>query len=358
MAEERIIQKAALLAFSNCEDMEDVTLQKNEDHNAMTTAVNVKGSLINVTVRVYHPLVFYRIRKKFKIHNEELLDEIRHGDFQVSEKAGLYDEGNFYSDRERIMMHGLSKEEGEKFISTFDVYSKYMIAQRTTLLPSTLAFIKIESSSKLKFKSPFFEIQRSIFPRVSHDYMFFLDLKGCAQRKPPRDGEFLNDTDLTWEHEINFSQEERNKILTTMTDDVQFLESIGVTNYSLIVAITQRKIETTMQLPGKPYGPDENEDEQDDRKKTLPIRHDLANGAKAIRADLIPKPRFSEEHPEWEYYFGIANTLCSFKTKAKIARAFRIALGSKGDEISNMPPHEYGERFVAFMGEKIFPNYS
>ena len=106
MAEERIVQRAAFLAFSNCENMDDVTFQKNEDHNAVTTAVNVKGSLINVTVRIYHPLVFYRIRKKLKIHNDEVLDEIQHGDFQVSDKAGIYDEGNFYSDRERIMMHG------------------------------------------------------------------------------------------------------------------------------------------------------------------------------------------------------------------------------------------------------------
>lgn len=106
MAETRIMQRAAFLAFSNCENLEDVTVQKNEDHNAVTTSVNVNGSLISVTVRIYHPLVFYRIRKKMKIHNEEILDEIQHGDFKVSDKAGLFDEGNFYSDRERLMMHG------------------------------------------------------------------------------------------------------------------------------------------------------------------------------------------------------------------------------------------------------------
>ena len=256
-----------------------------------------------------------------------------------------------------IVSSGLTKDEGENFISTFASYSQHVIGQKSTLLPSNLAFVKIETSAKLKIKSPYFEIQRSIFPRQSHDYVFFLDLKGSVQRKPPRDGEFLNDTDLTWQHEISLPQEERNKILTTLHDDIQFLESVNMTNYSLILAITQRKIETTLQLPGKPYGPDENEDEQEDRKKTLPIRHDIANGAKAIRADLIPKPRFCDEHPEWEYYFGIGSTLTPFKTKAKIARAFRIALGSKGDEISNMPSHEYGERFLSFMGEKIFPNY-
>jgi hypothetical protein len=252
---------------------------------------------------------------------------------------------------------GLTKDEGDNFVANFAAYSQHVLGQKASLLAPNLAFIKIETSAKLKIKSPFFEIQRSIFPRQSHDYMFFLDLKGSVQRKPPRDGEFLNDTDLTWEHEISFPQEERNKVLTALHEDVQFLESINSTNYSLVVAITQRKIETSLQLPGKPYGPDENEDEQEERKKTLPIRHDIANGAKAIRADLIPKPRFSDEHPDWEYYFGLVNTLTPFKTKAKIARAFRIAMGSKADEISNMPPHEYGERFLSFMGEKIFPSY-
>jgi len=232
-----------------------------------------------------------------------------------------------------------------------------MLSQKMTHLPPNLAFIKVESSLKLKVKSPYFEIQRSVFPRQNHNYIFFLDIKGSVQRKPPRDGEFLNETDLTWEHLISFPQEERNKVMTALHDDVQFLESVNMSNYSMVIAITERTVETTMQLPGKPYGPDENEDEQDDRKKTLPIRHDLANGAKAIRADLIPKPRFSDEHPEWEYYFGIENILTPFKTKAKIARAFRIALGSNGDEISNMPPHDYGQRFEAFLGEKIFPSY-
>jgi hypothetical protein len=107
MAEARILQRAAFLAFTNCENLDDVTFQKNEDHNAVSTAVNVNGSLINVTVRIYHPNVFYRIRKKLKITNDEVLDEVQHGDFQVSEKAGLFDEGNFYSDRERLMMHGM-----------------------------------------------------------------------------------------------------------------------------------------------------------------------------------------------------------------------------------------------------------
>jgi hypothetical protein len=52
---------------------------------------------------------------------------------------------------------------------------------------------------------------------------------------------------------MSFPQEERNKIMTTIHEDVQFLESINLTNYSLIVAITQRTIETSLQLPGKLY---------------------------------------------------------------------------------------------------------
>ena len=53
------------------------------------------------------------------------------------------------------------------------------------------------------------------------------------------------------EHEMSFPQEERNKIMTALHEDVQFLESINMTNYSLIVAITQRTLETSLQLPGK-----------------------------------------------------------------------------------------------------------
>jgi hypothetical protein len=159
MAEEKVLHKAAFLAFSNCEDAEGVTFQKNEDHNALSTAINANGSLINVTVRVYHPTVFYRIRKKLKVHNEEIFDELNHGDFHVSDKAGLYDEGNFYSDRERVMMRGLSNDEGQNFLSTFGQYSQYVLGQKMTFLPPSLAFIKIESSTKLRIKSGYFAIQ-------------------------------------------------------------------------------------------------------------------------------------------------------------------------------------------------------
>jgi hypothetical protein len=303
MSEEKILQVALSLAFSDVETNESAV--RNDDHIAVVG--NVEGGS-TVCVRVFWPDAFSRIRDKLHITTNEIQDELRNGPLVVSETAGEYDADCYFSARERLVVRCLSADECSDFREIFSELSAHMLSAEETLLPSTIAFFKVEPSIKIKMKSQFFVVTRSIFPRQMHEHIFFLDLKGCTTRAQ-EDGLFLKDADVTWEHEMSFGQEEREDIIRSMREDIQFLQRMNRTNYSLVVAITKRYVQTTMQLPGQPYGPDVEEG-SDDRKKTLPIRHDIPDGAKAIRADLVPKPRFSDEHPEW--YTCIILSLCYF----------------------------------------------
>ena len=292
MTEEKILGIATALAFSDLETNE--TMTRHDDHIAVVQ--NLDGDA-SVCVRVYWPETFSRIRGKLHITTNEVHDELRQGPIISSDIAGEYDADCYFSSRERLVLKSLSSDECAVFRDVFSEMSAHALNQEDTLLPLPIAFFKVETRTKLKARSPFFIVTRPLFPRQNHEHIFFLDLKGCKPRSPG-DGLFLKDEDVTWEHEMSFGQEEREDVIRCLRDDVHFLQRMNMTNYSLVVSITKRHVQTALQLPGQPYGPDDEEG-SDDRKKTLPIRHDIPNGAKAIRVDLIPKPRFSDEHPEW-----------------------------------------------------------
>lgn len=292
MADIKIIEAAAKVAFSDVDTNESAV--RHDDHVAIVA--NIDGDA-TACIRIFWPNEFSQIRDKLHISTSEVLDELNNGPLVVSELAGEYDNNCVFSARERLVIRNLSADELSNFRDTFSDMTAYILGQEETFLPSVIALFKVETSLKLKSKSHFFAVSRSIFPRQNHEHLFFLDLKGCTTRSQD-EGLFLKDEDVTWEHEMSFPQEEREDILKCLRNDVHFLQGLNLTNYSLIVSITKRHIQTSLQLPGQPYGPDDGKI-SDDNRATLPLRHDIPDGAKAIRADLIPKPRFSDEHPEW-----------------------------------------------------------
>lgn len=289
--DEQILHAATSLCFNNLERNPNASV--HEDHTAVSTDINGVG---HINVKVFYPQVFDQIRQKYHISNGEIVAELQSGPLITSDLAGDFDDESFFTSRERLVVTGIHDDKLSSFRETFQQFSEYQLSRDETFLPVTIGFFQVETRAKMKSKTNYFLVSRSIFPRQGHDYMHFLDLKGCITRTC--DGGFLKDGDVTWEHEISFPPSERNNVLEALTSDTNFLQSLNLTNYSLIVVITQRHLTSTKQKPGQPYGPD-NDNEEDDRKKTLPLRHDVADGAKPIRADLVPKPRFCDEHPEW-----------------------------------------------------------
>jgi hypothetical protein len=290
--DEQILHAATSLCFNNLSRNADAV--PHDDHIAVSADINGVG---HINVKVFHSQLFDRIRQKLHISSGEIAAELQSGPFITSDLAGDYDDGSYFSARERLVITGLSDDKLSSFRETFTPFLEHQLSNDgESFLPVVIAFFQIETRAKMKLKTNYFIVSRSIFPRQGHDYMHFLDLKGCISRVC--DGGFLKDGDVTWEHEMSFAPGERNNVIDTLRRDTNFLQNLNLTNYSLVVVITQRHLQSSKQKPGQPYGPD-NENEEDDRKKTLPLRHDVADGAKPIRADLVPKPRFCDEHPEW-----------------------------------------------------------
>lgn len=342
----RLVYEAVLTVFSNVDSLKDAVW--SEDH----VAINIRVAEHTATVRSYFPRVFVKLRAKQHITQEELNEELNLGPLMTSTRAHEYDADSYYSTRERLQIDCIQAEDFNFFKSIFEDYSKYVLAQANTLLPVYLALFRIDVAGVLGSKSHYYTAHRSLFPRQGHQHIYFLDLKGSS--RSAAEGEFLKENDLTYEHEISFDSADYDALMRDLRSDVDFLTAHNIINYSMIIAITMREVKENNKLPGMPYGPDANEDELDDRKKTLPIRHDIRDGAKAINMHLLPKPTFVGDHEEWEYYYGISDIFYEFRTKSKMARAFKIAMGASGSDISTMPPADYSERFVSFLENKVF----
>lgn len=292
MTELKIIAAAAALALGDLE--RNPTAVRHDDHVAVVADVQHD---ISICVRAFWPSKFKEIRNKLRVSASEIEEEINQGVFVTSDIAGEYDADTYFSARERLVVRSMSNEEQSNFRDTFDDIANYMLSQDKTYLPAILGFFRVETSFKLKSKSQHFLITRSVFPRQHHEHIFFLDLKGCPSRAQD-DGLFLKDADLTWEHELSFVASEREEIINCLREDIHFLQSLNRTNYSLVVAITKRDLKMFMRLPGQPYGPADDSVPLDNQG-TLPMCHDKANGAKAVEANLLPLPKFIDEHPEW-----------------------------------------------------------
>lgn len=280
--EQKILKIAAKIALSDVERNDSAVV--NEDHVAVVTDVSRDTT---ACVRVYWPETFGRIRSKLRITAPEVTEELNEGPFVESNLAREYDADCYFSARERIVFRSLSSDELAIFRDNFHDFAAHILEQGETFLPLTLALFKIETSAKLRTKSCYFLATRSVFPRQKHDYIFFLDLKGCPTRS--RDsGLFLKDADVTWEHELAFSSRERAHILDSLRSDVNFLQNQNMTNYSLVVVITQRHLDSLME------GPDDTTVEIGNQG-TLKQRHDRVS----CLANLLPKPTFGTDHPEW-----------------------------------------------------------
>jgi len=106
------------------------------------------------------------------------------------------------------------------------------------------------------------------------------------------------DQDFTLDHELAMSPKDRKVVLEQMERDVNFLQALNLSSYSILYVIAKREKAYLLQLPGAPYGPELDNTIHLERRDTIPHRHDLAYGAHATLAQLIPVPYKNYEFME------------------------------------------------------------
>ncbi|CAG5128818.1 unnamed protein product [Candidula unifasciata] len=251
-----------------------------------------------------------------------------------------------------------------------------------TLLPQYLAMYRITVNDA----ETYLVVMRNVFsPRLSIHKKY--DLKGSTVDRSAsdkerlkelptfKDNDFLNDG-----AKIFIGPEQRKKLLDTLQSDVDFLSSLNLMDYSLIVGIHDRDQEDESGINfAMPSGADEEELEEEDGESgsfvassgdQLEYGDDADGGSPPDSPQPItPMPQFTGElDPDLEhygvhsnpesgrreiYFMALIDILTKYGMKKRTAQAAKTVKHGAGAEISTVHPEQYAKRFMEFISKCV-----
>ena len=252
-------------------------------------------------------------------------------------------------------------------------YHQYIVEAHTeTLLPQYLAMYR----TTVDTKEYYYIVLRNVFSPSKKIHKKY-DLKGSRIDREAKDSEkeqttpTFKDNDFTQENmKLHIGETARLKVLEKLKKDVNFLSSLNIMDYSLLVGIHDGDVIDSSD------NEDENENDEEfdtgeDSADALEdgISADEDSGVRRpqlLRAsstgsgtqdegydpELFAIPSFEESNHE-TYYCGIIDVLSYYGATKKAAHAAKTVKHGAGAEISTVKPHLYASRFIEFI-DKIF----
>lgn len=247
--------------------------------------------------KIYWPRQLKQLRLARGITDEEMFAEVS-SEFIPAGHAD-YPKDSLFSWRKRLQIRDLSTSEMTVLKSIVGHYVEYMTDNPDSFIMNILCVVRIgdaSNSSLFRIRKhsdySYIVVSRCIYSQVSHDILntFLLSAaKSVGSDRVSRFGAKTNDG-FTLDHELAMNPKERKLVLDRLERDITFLRSLNLDSYCLLYAITMRKNDFLLQLPGAPYGPEINPTIEVERQDTIPHRHDVENGMFPTRAQLIALP--------------------------------------------------------------------
>jgi len=273
------------------------------------------------------PHIFRELRSMFGISDEEyrmafgleqIFGHLLTGKLTtLSEKVTDGKSGSFfYSTSDGMFMaKTISISEYDAFKSMLPQYYTYMKDNPNSLLSRMYGLYKLEDS-------PFIVMENVFKTRNSIDICF--DLKGSTHgRKSSPDSSLQKD--LNWMEagrRLHFGSSMATPFLTQLKKDVEFLRSLDIIDYSLIVGISE-KAPTHYSTP---------------KERSIFQRH--SGGILS----------FDHRHV---YYVGIIDCLITYNLKKKAEKFVKALYTGDEESVSVTTPQHYASRFTIFMQDQL-----
>jgi len=286
----------------------------------------------------FAPKVFAQIRNYFGVQDRELL-----GAFKTLENLkSIKGEGKsgaffiFTKDRQFILKTCF-KEERDFLWQILPEYLKHIRENPDTLLPR---FYGVYSMKHEGIGGVIrFVIMQNIFCSPYQPIEIY-DLKGSTvgrktEKKNRKPGVILKDLDIKDSRHLWIPDKLRKQFLVQLKIDSDFLASVKVMDYSLLVGIH--------------YQTEENEKETKRnirRFKKLTVWHSIKKNLFMQDSGGIEGMNTAEDRKEI-YFMGIIDILIKFEAKKKMENFFKKI--PYGDEVSVIPPTSYSDRFYSFI---------
>ncbi|KRX76334.1 Phosphatidylinositol 5-phosphate 4-kinase type-2 beta, partial [Trichinella sp. T6] len=332
-------------------------------------------------VKEYCPNVFRSIREKFAIDDDDYLKSLTKHEPVVMEPSGRGGGARvFVSYDKRFLIKTLCAEEVAEVHSILQKYHNYIVEHHSkTLLPQFLGMYRLT----VEGAETYVVVTRSIFSRnyaITKKY----DLKGSTVQRQASDKEkakdfpTFKDKDFLEEKcRLYLSADSRQKLMSMLTSDTEFLASLNLMDYSLLVGLHVCDQEQQQLAPNSPRRtvaeavhssgvcPDSSELENASdgsneygSQPTPPESPEPSSGAFAPFSDY-PELKLDDEFyavtatpdapKKMIYFIGLIDILTYYGMKKLTATAAKTVKYGAEAEISSVRPQQYAKRLVEFV---------
>ncbi|CAE6418564.1 unnamed protein product [Rhizoctonia solani] len=321
----------------------------------------------------YAPWVFRSLREEhFALDPADYLVSLT-GKYILSELGSPGKSGSFfyYSRDYRFIIKTIHHAEHKFLRKILPQYYAHVAANPHTLLSRFYGLhrVKLPHGRKIHFV-----VMNNLFP-AHLDIHETYDLKGSTVGREYDEAKARENPravlkDVNWIHrhkQLEFGPEKRAFLVAQLERDKQFLQTVGVMDYSLLVGIHNVKRGNRDNLRRntlKVFSPTPRR--QPSKAKTAKYQiqttgtelaeQDLPDGLREDQSRFIFYADDGGYRATGEdnrsmgtvYYLGVIDILTPWNTKKKLENMWK-GLSADRHKISPVPSHEYGERFFSFL---------
>ncbi|XP_068622474.1 phosphatidylinositol 5-phosphate 4-kinase type-2 alpha isoform X1 [Battus philenor] len=332
-------------------------------------------------VKEYCPLVFRNLRERFGIDDLDYKESLTRSQPIPDESSGKSG-AKFYQSYDRLfILKTLTSEEVERMHSFLKHYHPYIVERHgKTLLPQYLGMYRLTVDGI----EHYLVATRNVFSNHLNIHRKY-DLKGSTVDREASEKELekelptLKDNDFIKQGvRIDIGDAAKEKLLETLTADVEFLTKLHLMDYSLLLGVHEcgrgeAEAEAARQREAEADSePDSDTDSDTDNRhhgdrwgyNTPPDSpRGFARQSSLRYEGIIPELDIyaipsQDGAPKKEIYFvALIDVLTHYGVKKQAAKAAKtVKYGSNVDGISTCDPEQYGKRFIEFVAKAIEGN--
>lgn len=336
----------------------------------------------------YCPLVFRQLRERFGI-DDNLYGAAFQSSPMVIPSPGRSGAKFFISKNKKFYVKTIESEDIERLHNILPKYYHYIVEKHAkTLLPQYLGVYRITVDNK----ETYLLVMKSVFSTKFKIHKKY-DLKGstvdrqASSKEKTKENPTFKDNDFTKDNaKLRIGDEVKKDLLQRVRDDVEFLTSLNIMDYSLLVGIHDLDLAEAGDDVDDFFGgleSNEDSDPESPREADSPQESDsptegdmLAetppttppanfNGARERNISYGSNELDDGDEDDTEgflsvdenrrelYYLGIIDVLTFYSAGKKAAHAAKTVKHGAGAEISTVKPENYAKRFLELM-ERIF----
>jgi 1-phosphatidylinositol-5-phosphate 4-kinase len=189
-------------------------------------------------VKEYCPLVFRNIRERFGIDDLDYKESLTRSQPLPDDSSGKSGAKFYQSSDKLFIIKTLTSEEVERMHSFLKHYHPYIVERHgKTLLPQYLGMYRLTVDNV----EHYIVVTRNVFSNHLNIHRKF-DLKGstvdreASEKEREKDLPTLKDNDFVNEQmKVYIGEEAKQKLMDTLTADVEFLTKLHLMDYSLLL---------------------------------------------------------------------------------------------------------------------------